>query len=183
MNWTEDCSLKSCVWEHRDPIDSVNMIPHLVSNRFQICETYTSIKTLIKNFRYRLYAYYCSHWHFSCSSYMTTPSCRTWIWPSYHTPDTQIDQSLDWFRLSPMVYRISCTIPKKSPGQWIIHVIFISYYHIHIRILYPSSQTCTCTPVGILLQLGKVLENNVNFFWDSFSGVVWFPPSLSKTSS
>ena len=119
MNWTEDCSLKSCAWEHRDPIDTVDIIAYFVPNCFQIYKTHASMKKLTNHFRYRLYAYYCSHWHFSCFSYMTTPSCRTWIWLSYHTHDTQIDQSLDWFRLSPMVFRILCTIPKKVPSNWL----------------------------------------------------------------
>ena len=46
---------------------------------------------------------------------------------------------------------------KKS--QVIDYTCYLHQLFIHIRILYPSSHTCTCTPVGILLQLGKVLEN------------------------
>ena len=83
----------------------------------------------------------------------------------------------------PQWYFVSCVqYLRKSPERLIIHVAVISHY-IHILILYPLSHTCTCTPVGILLQLGKVLENKVDVFWDSFSGcIVWFPTSLSKTS-
>ena len=89
-----------------------------------------------------------------------------------------------WFRLSPMVFRILCATPKKFPGNWLYMLPSQAIYHIHIRIINPSSHTCTCTPVGILLQLGKVLENKVDVFWVSFSGVfVWFPTPLSKTSS
>ena len=42
INWTEDCSSKSCVWEHRDPIGRANIIPYFLSNCFHIHETYTS---------------------------------------------------------------------------------------------------------------------------------------------
>ena len=69
----------------------------------------------------------------------------------------------------PQWYFVSCVqYLRKSPEQSIIHVTFISKnrlgYYIHILVLYPSSHTCTCTPVGILLQLGKVLENTLELW-------------------